>query len=223
MFVWHKIFLYNIYYFNLILSIMIKCEVSMCAAISRSAVVKKDKDDNSFVSFSVKMPISGRDKEKLDLEISVTTDGGKEIAAIYTSGRRVEITGTLTIRKKDGKMYLNLRTDNDNLKLGKSTYGDKLEGTMTFRGKIGKNGVEEKKDKKDALFKTFSAFSLDRNGDKSDFTWVRFLYFDPKEGEDFLQAGSYIEATGELQLGVYKNALSLDCRLKEVSHWEKSK
>lgn len=223
MFVWLNNILYYIYFINLNFIFMIKCEVSMCAAISRSAVVKKDKDDNSFVSFGVKMPITGRDKEKIDLEVSVTTDGGKDIAAIYTSGRRVEIDGTLTIRKKDGKMYLNLRTDNDKLKLGKSTFGDKLEGTMTFRGKIGKNGVEEKKDKNENPYKTFSAFSLDKNGDKSDFTWVRFMYFDPKEGEDFLQAGGYIEAIGELQLGVYKNALSLDCRLKEVSHWEKSK
>ena len=202
---------------------MIKCEVSVCAAISRNASVKKDKDDNSFVSFGVKVPVVGRNKEKLNLDISVTTDGGKEIAAIYTTGRRVEIEGMMTIRKKDGKLYLNLRTTNEDLKLGKSTYGDKLEGTLMFRGKIGKNGVDSREDKYGHVYKTFSAFSLDKNGDKNDFTWVRFLYFDPKEGEDFLQAGSYIEGKGELQVGVYKNELSLDCRLQEVSHWEMNK
>ena len=199
---------------------MIKCEVSICAAISRNASVKEDKDHNNFVSFGVKLPVAGRNKEKLDLDISVTTDGGKDIAAIYTTGRRVEISGTMVIRKKDGKTYLNLRAQNDDIHLGKTTYGDKIEGTMIFKGKIGKNGVEEKRDKNDKLFKTFSAFSLDKNGDKSDFTWVRFLYFEPKEGEDFLQPNSYIEGKGELQLGVFKGALSLDCRLKEVSAWD---
>ena len=202
---------------------MIKCEVSICAAISRNASVKEDKEKNPFVSFGVKVPIMGRDKEKLDLDISVTTDGGKEIAAIYTTGRRVEIEGVLTIRKKDGKLFLNLRAANDKIHLGKSTYGDKLEGTMEFRGKIGKNGVEEKEDKNKKIFKTFSAFSLDKNGDKNDFTWVRFLYFDPKEGEDFLQANTFIEAKGDLQMGVFKGALSLDCRLTSVSLWDVKK
>ena len=94
---------------------------------------------------------------------------------------------------------------------------------MEFRGKIGKNGVEEKEDKNKKLFKTFSAFSLDKNGDKNDFTWVRFLYFDPKEGEDFLQANTFIEAKGDLQMGVFKGALSLDCRLTSVSLWDVKK
>lgn len=202
---------------------MIKCQVCVCGAISRGASVKKDKEDNPFVSFGVKYPVIGRDKEVLDLDISVTTDGGKDLVSVYTTGRRVEINGVLIIRKKDGRIYLNLRADEGGIKLAKTTAGDKFEGTIEFKGKIGKNGVDEKPDKRGNTFKSFSAFSSDRNGDKTDFTWVRFLYFNPKDGENFLQANAYVECHGDLRLGVYKGALSLDCLLKDVAVWELNK
>lgn len=201
---------------------MIRCELSACAVITRSASVKSGKDNNQFVSFGITYPIEGRNGEKKKLEVSVTVDGGKDVAAVYTTGRRVNILGNLMIVKRNGKVFFNLRADGG-VELTKSTEPDKFEGTMTFRGKIGKKGVEEKSDKKGEPFKVFSAFSTDKDGDKAEFTWVRFLYFNPKDGEDFLQANTYIEAKGELQLGVYKDEVSLDCRLSEVSPWELNK
>lgn len=203
---------------------MIKCEVSVCAKINRSASVKKSqKDDSEFVTFGIVVPLVGRKKEKLDMEISVSLDGGKDVASVYTTGRRVSVNGTLSIRKKDGKMFFNLRADRSSIELVKSTEADRIEGSMEFRGKIKTDGVEEKKDKKENLYKVFSAFDVDKTDDKVEFIWVRFLYFNPKEGEDFLAAGQYIEAKGDLQLGVYREAVSLDCRLKEVSPWEPPK
>ena len=201
---------------------MIRCELTACAVITRSASVKAGKDDTQFVSFGITYPVVGRNGEKKNLEVSVTVDGGKDVAAIYTNGRRVNILGILNIVKRNGKVFFNLRADGG-VELTKSTDPDKFEGKMEFKGKIGKKGIDEKKDKKDNVFKSFSAFSSDRDGDKTEFTWVRFLYFNPKEGEDFLQPNADIQAKGELQLGVFKDEISLDCRLEEVSPWELKK
>ena len=199
---------------------MIKCNVSACAAINRAASVKNVKD-NSFLTFGIKIPVEGRDGSKKDLEISVSVDGDKSKASVYAVGRRLNISGTMTVRKKGGKTYFNLRADSSELANSKSE--NFIEGTMEFRGKIGKKGVEVKTDKKEKTYKAFSAFSSDKDGDNVEFTWVRFLYFNPKDGEDFLQANTYVECKGDLQLGVYKDEISLDCRVSEVAPWELEK
>ena len=199
---------------------MIKCNVSACAAINRAASVKNVKD-NSFLTFGIKVPVEGRDGSKKDLEISVSIDGDKSKASVYAVGRRLNISGTMTVRKKGGKTYFNLRADSADLANSKSE--NFIEGTMEFRGKIGKKGVEVKTDKKEKTYKAFSAFSSDKDGDNVEFTWVRFLYFNPKDGEDFLQANTYVECKGDLQLGVYKDEISLDCRVSEVAPWELEK
>ena len=148
---------------------MIKCNVSACAAINRAASVKNVKD-NSFLTFGITIPVEGRDGSKKDLEVSVSVDGDKSKASVYAVGRRLNISGTMTVRKKGGKTYFNLRADSAELANSKSE--NFIEGTMEFRGKIGKKGVEVKTDKKEKTYKAFSAFSSDKDGDN-----VEFLYF----------------------------------------------
>lgn len=202
---------------------MIKCNLEeACAVISRNASVKQGNDNSQFVSFGIRLPISDKAAgSSVDLDISVSLDGGKDTASIYASGRRVKLSGVMTIRMKDGKTYYNLRASSATL--AKSTEADSLKGSMSFKGKISKKGVEERTDKNNNTFKTFSAFSSDKNGDKTEFTWVRFLYFNPKDGEDFLQAGQLIEASGDFQLNVYKGALNLECRVANILPWEPQK
>lgn len=200
---------------------MIKCNSTMCASITRSASVKEGKDGNSFLSFNVKVPVEGRDGSKQDLNISVSLTGDKSKVPVFTAGRCVNLSGVLSIRKKDGKVYYNLRAENAELANSKSQLS--IEGTMEFKGKIGKKGVDVKQGKNGDTYKAFSAFSTDKNGNNAEFTWVRFLYFNPKDGEDFLQANSYVEVKGQLQLGIYKDEISLDCRVAEVSPWVLSK
>ena len=196
---------------------MIKCNLTVCAAISRAASVKNGKEGNTFLSFNVKVPVEGRDGSKKELEMSVSLDGDKSKASVFSAGRRVNLSGVLTIRKKGGKVYYNFRADSAELANSKSE--SSIEGTMEFRGKIGKKGVEEKTDKNGDVYKAFSAFSTDKDGDKAEFTWVRFLYFNPKDDEDFLQANTYVEVKGDLQLGVFKDDISIDCRVSEVTPW----
>ena len=196
---------------------MIKCDLNVCAVICRAASVKEGKDGNHFLSFNVKLPIEGRDGSSKELEMSVSVDGDKSKASVYAAGRRVNLVGTLTVRKKGGKIYHNFRAESASIANSKDP--DHIEGTMEFKGKIGKKGVDVKTDKNNDTYKAFSAFSTDKDGDKAEFTWIRFLYFSPKDDEDFLKADAYIEAKGDLQLGVFKDEISMDCRISEVKPW----
>ena len=196
---------------------MIKCDLNVCAVISHAASVKEGKEGKTFLSFSVKLPLEGRDGSKKDLEMSVSLDGDKSKAFSFSAGKRVSLVGTLFVRKKGGKTYFNYRADRAETVNSKEE--NRLEGTLTFRGKIGKNGVEVKKDKNDETYKVFSAFSTDKDGDKAEFTWVRFLYFNPKDGENFLQANAYVDVKGDFQVDVYKNEVSLQCRVSDVAPW----
>lgn len=196
---------------------MIKCEVNVCAVITRNASVMS-MDGKEFFVFGIKIPVKDRKGDVKDLEISVSNDGGKGKAAMFTTGRRVAIKGVLSLRKKGDKLFWNLRSEGD-VELTKTTAEDNIEGKMEFVGKVGKNGVSMKSDKNGKNYKTFSAFSTDKDGDKADFTWVSFMYFEPKEDESFLAANKYVHIKGTLQLGVYKDEVSLQCLVNEVSEY----
>lgn len=200
---------------------MIKCEVTCCGVISRSAEVKENKEtQEKFLTFKMKYPVKDRSGETKELEISVSMPGDKGQAQLYTSGRRVRVSGTLYLRKRKDTIFFNLRNTGGDI-LANSKDEDSLEGTMEFTGKIGKKGVDEKNDRKGNPYKAFSAYSSEKtDGDKREFIWCRFLYFDPKpEGEDFLKAEGTVECKGDLRLGVFKGAISLECILKEVNEW----
>lgn len=196
---------------------MIKCNLNVCGTITTSASVKTNNSDESFLSFPVKLSISARDGEKKELILSVTCSGNKSKALEYSAGRRVKMCGVMYIRKKDGRIWYNFNADK--LEVVGSKEEDFIDGTMEFRGKVSKKGVALRKDQKGNDYKTFSAFSSDKNGDKSEFIWVSFLYFNPKEKEDFLQANTYIQCEGNLQLGIYKDEISIDCLVSQVGLW----
>jgi hypothetical protein len=138
-----------------------------------------------------------------------------------TVGKRVQVTGTLSVNKRNGEVKFYLRAESVEVVSAEDT--DSIEGEMTFTGKIGKKGIEEKTDKNGNLYKTFSGFSSDKSGDQMEFTWVRFLYFRPKEGEDFLQASATIEVKGDLKLSVYNGAVAFECMVTETKPWSSKK
>lgn len=197
---------------------MIKCELEkLCAVISRKAEVKEGKNGQSFLSFSVKLPIKGRNNTSKELEISVTADGDKTKAMVFSVGKRVNIFGTITIRKKDGRQYFNCRSER--VELTSSTNEDMLAGTLSFRGKTGKKDVVSQKDKKDKVFKVFSAYSSDKNDGNTEFSWVRFLCFNESLDLSFVKPSTYIEASGDVQFDIYNDAISISCIIKEVKPW----
>jgi hypothetical protein len=195
---------------------MIKSNLKVCAVINRAASVKKDKKGASYLSYGVQLPVSGKNGESQTLVINVMMAPRKGSVSDLTVGRRVALEGEMTIHKHGGKLCCYLRPESVDLVENGS---DSIEGTLEFRGKLGKKEVELKEDKNGNIYMVFSAFSTDKTKDKPEFTWVSFLYFDPKDGEDFLKPGTYIDAKGTLQLGVYHDAVTLDCLVDEVKPW----
>ena len=132
-----------------------------------------------------------------------------------TVGRRVNLAGEMSIQKHNGKTCCYLRPESVELT---NDGTDAIEGVLSFRGKLGKKDVELKEDKNGKIFLVFSAFSVDKTKDVAEFSWVNFLYFDP-QNEDFLKPGTYIDAKGSVQFGVYNDAITLDCIVSEVKPW----
>ena len=201
---------------------MIKCnDVKVCAVISRAASEKTGKDGTKFLSFSVKPTITAYNGESKELDINVTFNGDRGRMAELTVGKRVQVAGTLSVNKRNGEVKFYLRAES--VEVVSAEDADSIEGEMTFTGKIGKKGIEEKTDKNGNIYKTFSGFSSDKSGDQMEFTWVRFLYFRPKEGEDFLLASSTIEVKGDLKLSVYNGAVTFECMVTETKPWSSKK
>ena len=154
---------------------MIKCNVTVCGTISRTAQMRTGKEGKPFMSLGINVVIPAKSGINKTVEISVAKDGGsQEELANYPVGNRVEVVGTLTFHKKGEAFYLNLSATGINTFSAGSE--DSIKGDIEFRGTLG-NKIEEKKDKKGNPFCVFSAFSSEKNGENYDYTWIRFLQF----------------------------------------------
>jgi len=51
---------------------------------------------------------------------------------------------------------------------------------------------------------------------------VRFLDFNPGDN-DITTSNGYISVTGDLQVEAYQKEISLSCRVKESSPWERTR
>ena len=196
---------------------MIKCNVTVCGTISKAAVVRTNNENKAFTAFAVNCVIPARNGIDKTVEISVAKDGEEYNRADYTVGKRVEISGVLTFKKRGDNLYFNMSASSVNLTVASNE--DSIKGEMLFRGKTGKN-IEEKTDKKGKNFLQFSAFSAEKVNDGFEYLWVRFLGCD-REREAWLQPQTGIEAKGELELSVYNDKLNIACKVSEMSEYVK--
>ena len=196
---------------------MIKCNVTVCGTISKAAVVRTNNENKTFTAFAVNCVIPARNGIDKTVEISVAKDGEEYNRADYTVGKRVEISGVLTFKKRGDNLYFNMSASSVNLTVASNE--DSIKGEMLFRGKTGKN-IEEKTDKKGKNFLQFSAFSAEKVNDGFEYLWVRFLGFD-REREEWLQSQTGIEVKGELELSVYNDKLNIACKVSEMSEYVK--
>lgn len=196
---------------------MIKCNVTVCGTISKAAVVRTNNENKAFTAFAVNCVIPARNGIDKTEEISVAKDGEEYNRADYTVGKRVEISGVLTFKKRGDNLYFNMSASSVNLTVASNE--DSIKGEMLFRGKTGKN-IEEKTDKKGKNFLQFSAFSAEKVNDGFEYLWVRFLGFD-REREEWLQPQTGIKAKGELELSVYNDKLNIACKVSEMSEYVK--
>lgn len=205
---------------------MIKGEITLCGSIAHTAEVKKSSDNHEFISFPVKIKAVGRDGSEQEVEIGVSADGGKQSTSVYTTGRRVSVKGTLTVRKSGDKTFYNLRAESEPA-LVSSTEEDSLEGTVTFSGKTGKRDISVRKDKKGSEYVSFQAFSKDKDKDgNATFIWFNFMLFHPKDEEkDILKPQTWLDVEGEFKISSYKGRLSNDVVVTSVKEhvWDDSK
>ena len=71
---------------------MIKCNVTVCGTISRTAQMRTGKEGKPFMSFGINVVIPAKSGINKTVEISVAKDGGsQEELANYPVGNRVEV------------------------------------------------------------------------------------------------------------------------------------
>ena len=133
---------------------MIKCNITACGTISRDASMRTTKEDKTFLTFPLRIVIQGKDGRNETVEISVSKEGGQKKVSGYRNGLRVEVAGTLFLKRRGEKLYFNLFAD-------RIATANSIKGELSFRGKVGKN-IEERKDKKDKSYTMFSAFSTEK-------------------------------------------------------------
>jgi len=198
---------------------MIKVQATINGVISKSATVRTASDGKKFIGFPVKLTVPGsrNNMPGKELTVSVSKDGDESELPAFAAGTRIEATGTLTFRKTSDNLFFNFHADT--VVLCPESDKDAIEGTLEFKGTVGK-GVNERTDKKGGKYVSFSAYSTEKSGDALQFTWVRFIKFNYVK-EAFLEPKMKIHATGKLTVSAYNGRIDLDCLLEEIKPWER--
>ena len=194
---------------------MIKCNVTICGVVSKAATCRNDKDGKPIVTFAVNVVIPAKNGINKTIEVNVCKNGTLTDVPVIELGARIELAGTLTLKKRGDNLYFNLAATGINPDT--LATDDSITGQMEFRGKTGKQ-IEEKKDKKGRPFIAFNAFSAEKTQTGFEYIWVRFIRFD-HEREAWLQPSMKISAKGTLELSVYNDRLSLSCRFDEINEY----
>lgn len=196
---------------------MIKCTVSATGSITRAAAMRTNRDNVSYISFTLKVNIKDRQGLSHPMYINVTRDGTEEELAYFSEGTRVSVSGTLIPRKQGTTVYYNLKSSSVSFSASDS---DSLDGDMSFRGKVGKN-ITFRKDRYENDYAIFSAFSVSSVGEEAAFIWIRFMMFNSSPGEWF-QPGCEIDVTGPFEVEVSpKGLLDMTCRVRTIGRWER--
>ncbi|MDD6553471.1 MAG: hypothetical protein PUF37_07805 [Prevotellaceae bacterium] len=194
---------------------MIQGQVTVCGTINTSATPKTAKDGSKFFAFSITIPLQGRDESVCELTVHLSVSGDKALADKFTTGRHILANGHLNVRKEDGTTYYNIRCDGTP-EFVKTSEQDRIEGSLTFTGALSNNGVAFKKTKKGKDFQVFDAWSSDKDKDgKREFIWVHFINLHPTDDTP-TKPKTYIEATGDLEVEVWKTEPRIHCNVKTV-------
>ena len=128
---------------------MIKCYVTVCGTISKAVVVRTNNENKTFTAFAVNCVIPARNGIDKTVEISVAKDGEEYNRADYTVGKRVEISGVLTFKKRGDNLYFNMSASSVNLTVASNE--DSIKGEMLFRGKTQEHRGEDRQERQEFL------------------------------------------------------------------------
>ncbi len=194
---------------------MIRCNVKVSGVVSQAATNRTNGEGKPFTAFTLKVVIPAKSGINKTMYVSVIKDGTCEELTSVQIGERLEVSGTMTLKKRGDIFYLNLSASEVNLSVSEDK--DVIEGDLQFRGKIGKS-IDEKTDKKGNPYIQFSAYSSEKVDDGFEHTWVRFIRFG-KAKEEWLVPEMKIEAKGALELSVYNDHLNISCRAEDITEY----
>lgn len=197
---------------------MIKAEVTVNGTVTRAGAVRDGKEGKQFLSFGVSVVIPAKSGINKTVEVSVAKDYQLgDDTSFATEGKRVNLKGTLTFRKKGDNVFLNMETTEVNTV--KPEDKDSIKGDMNFLGKVGSK-IDVKDTKNGKKYLSTSGFSTTKEGEEFVYTWVRFIQFDASKPE-WLVPKTPIDVKGTLELGVYNDKLDISCRVSELKQWIK--
>ena len=195
---------------------MIKCNVTINGTISRNAQMRTDKDNNQFVSFPVSVVLPIKSGNRRAIEVSVSVPGTQNDCHKYQPQQRIEMQGSLNLRKRGNALYFNFTPDSVNLSPVETI--DKIEGELEFRGTLGNKDIVVQTDKKGKPYILFSGFSTEKVGEGFEYMWVRFIRF-TGECEAFLQPKAKVHVKGALEVSLYKDRIDIGCRVTDIAVW----
>ena len=85
---------------------MIKCNITACGTIGRDASMRTTKEEKTFLTFPLRVVLQGKDGRNETVEISVSKEGGQKKVSGYRNGLRVEVAGTLFLKRRGEKLYI---------------------------------------------------------------------------------------------------------------------
>ena len=109
---------------------MIKCNVTVCGVIGRDASVRKNREEKEFMAFPlrVQIPATGG---RHTIEVDVRKECSQEEATGYRNGSRVEVRGTMYLKRRGDKLYFNLFADE--ICNAATDDADCVKGELVFR------------------------------------------------------------------------------------------
>ena len=204
---------------------MIKAEVNVTGRIKRSAMVRNDRNGEPCMAFIMAVSLPDKKTGTNEVEIHVTIPNSKqEDLQTYTEDKRVTVSGTLNVKKKDEKMYFYITANLISLE-GVSDL-DAIGGDLTFRGHLRKEKVyEEKTDKNGNPYLVFSAYSTEKRGEEYINTWINFMRFPDKDANidtikpDWMQSKAHVTINGDFLLDSYDGKIRISCRVREMEQY----
>lgn len=197
---------------------MIKCSVTINGTISRQAQMRTDKDNNQFVSFPVSVVLPIKSGNRRAIEVSVSVSGTQNDCHKYQPQQRIEMQGSLNLRKRGNALYFNFNPDTVNLSPVENK--DKMEGELEFRGTLGSKDIAMQTDKKGNPYMMFSGFSTEKVGEGFEYLWVRFIRF-TGDREPFLQPKAKVIVKGSLEVSLYNDRIDIGCRVADIAEWDR--
>lgn len=202
---------------------MIKAEANVTGTIKRSASIRTDKNNNPYLSFVMTVVLTDAKATSKSIDVFVSLPNAKQDEAqSYVEGLRVAVNGNLDIRKKDNN--LNFYLTGNTVTIQNVAELDTISGSLSFRGYLKKENIyQQKTDKNGHPFIVFSAYSLEKNGEEYQSTWINFMRFPEKDAEiesvipEWMRPKAHVDITGELKVSSYDGVVRLSCRVKEMT------